>query len=65
MGISSVAAPVIGPNGAVAAISVASRRIMQLEALGPVVAAAARTTGARLFPDWYSRRQAGPALRCH
>jgi DNA-binding IclR family transcriptional regulator len=64
MGISSVAAPVIGPRGAVAAISVASRRVMQLEALGPVVAAAARTTGVRLFPDWYSGRQSGPSLRC-
>lgn len=52
MGISSVAAPVLGPHGVVAAISLAARRTMQLEALGPVVAAAARTTSARLFPDW-------------
>jgi len=52
MGISSVAAPVLGPDGAVAAISLAARRAMQLEALGPVVSAAARTTSARLFPDW-------------
>ena len=59
MGISSAAAPVIGPHGAVAAISVASRRRMQWEALGPVVAAAARSTGVRLFPEWYSRRSAG------
>lgn len=52
MGISSVAAPVLGPHGTVAAISLAARRAMQLEALGPVVAAAARATSARLFPDW-------------
>jgi DNA-binding IclR family transcriptional regulator len=61
MGISSVAAPVLGPHGVVAAISVASRRTMQLEVLGPVVAAAARTTGVRLFPDWYQRLQSEAA----
>ncbi|HEX5253954.1 MAG TPA: IclR family transcriptional regulator [Mycobacterium sp.] len=54
MGISSVAAPVLGPHGVVAAISLAARRTMQLEALGPVVSAAARTTSARLFPDWHA-----------
>lgn len=60
MGISSVAAPVRGPHGVVAAISVAARRTMQLDAMGPVVAAAARTTSARLFSDWRARRCAGP-----
>lgn len=54
IGISSVAAPVLGPDGVVAAISLAARRTMQLEALGPVVSAAARTTSARLFPDWHA-----------
>jgi len=54
MGISSVAAPVLGPHGVVAAISLAARRTMQLEALGPVVSAAARTTSARLFPDFHA-----------
>jgi DNA-binding IclR family transcriptional regulator len=54
MGISSVAAPVLGPHGVVAAISLAARRPMQLKALGPVVSAAARTTSARLFPDWHA-----------
>lgn len=48
-GISSIAAPVVGPRGAVAAISVASRRTMRLEALAPVLAAAARATAERLF----------------
>ena len=51
MGISSVAAPVLGPHGVVAAISVAARKSMRLEAVGPLVAAAARTTSARLFPE--------------
>ena len=54
MGISSVAAPVLGPHGVVAAISLAARRTMQLEALGPVVSVAARSTSARLFPDWHA-----------
>ena len=54
MGISSVAAPVLGPHGVVAAVSLAARRTMQLEALGPVVSMAARTTSARLLPDWHA-----------
>ena len=58
MGISSVAAPVLGPHGVVAAISIAARRPMRLEAIGPIVAAAARTTSARLFPEECWRRQA-------
>lgn len=58
MGISSVAAPVLGPHGVVAAISVAARKSMRLEAVGPLVAAAARTTSARLFPEECWRRQA-------
>lgn len=56
LGISSVAAPVIGPYGPVAAISVAARRAVQLEAVGPVVVAAARATATRLFPDFLDRR---------
>ena len=56
MGISSMAAPVLGSHGVVAAISVAARRPMQVEGLGPLVAAAARTTSARLFPEWSARR---------
>lgn len=56
MGISSLAAPVLGPHGAVAAVSLASRRTMQLEALGPLVAAAARRVSDRLFPDWARER---------
>ena len=63
MGISSLAAPVVGPHGAVAAVSVASRRTMQLEALGPVVAAAARRVSDRLFPEWGSRRSSLTAQR--
>jgi DNA-binding IclR family transcriptional regulator len=63
MGISSLAAPVLGPHGAVAAISVASRRTMQLEALGPVVAVAARRVSDRLFPEWQSRRSSIAAQR--
>jgi DNA-binding IclR family transcriptional regulator len=57
MGISSMAAPVLGPRGVVAAISVAARRPMQLEALGPIVAAAARATSTRLFPELPARHR--------
>lgn len=59
MGISSVSAPVLGPHGAVAAISVVSRRTVRLNALAPVVAAAARATSQRLFPNWRDHCRAG------
>lgn len=58
LGISSLAAPVLGPHGVIAAISVAARKPMRLEAIGPIVAAAARTTSARLYPQDCWRRQA-------
>ncbi|BBX66005.1 IclR family transcriptional regulator [Mycobacterium saskatchewanense] len=64
MGISSVAAPVLGSQGVVAAISVAARRNMRLEAIGPVVAAAARTTSTRLVPDWRESSCTGPGEKC-
>jgi DNA-binding IclR family transcriptional regulator len=49
MGISSLAAPVIGPHGTVAAISIAARKILPLERMGPVVSAAARRISDRLY----------------
>lgn len=52
MGISSIAAPVLGPDGAVAAISLAAYQSTWIETLGPVVAAAAKATSARLFHHW-------------
>jgi len=52
MGIGTVAAPVIGPQGAVAAISVALRGGPRLEQIAPLVAHAARRTSAALFPNW-------------
>ena len=56
MGITSVAAPVEGPHGVVAAISIAVRKIMPLERMGPAVLAAARRTSERLYPEWVSSR---------
>ncbi len=58
LGISSVAAPVVGPHGVIAAISVAARKPMRLEAIGPIVAAAARKTSARLYSEEWWRHQA-------
>jgi DNA-binding IclR family transcriptional regulator len=52
MGISSVAAPVKGPNGAVGAISIAARRNMPLQRLAPMLVDAARYTSQQLFPQW-------------
>lgn len=52
MGIGTVAAPVFGPQGAVAAISVALRGGPRLEQLAPLVAHAARRTSQALFPTW-------------
>lgn len=49
-GISSLAVPVRGPEGAVAAISVAYRGELPVEKFAPLLTAAARTTGLRLFP---------------
>ncbi|EGD53565.1 IclR family transcriptional regulator [Gordonia neofelifaecis] len=56
IGISSVAAAVMGPHGPVASISVAARRAVHLESLAPVVVAAATATSASLFPDLRRRR---------
>lgn len=47
LGISGVAAPIIGPNGAVAALSLATRRRLNLAGLIPVVTFAAQ----QLFPE--------------
>jgi|SRR5579875_3129605 len=49
MGISSLAAPVVGPRGTVAAISIAAQKILPLERMVPVVAAAARRISERLY----------------
>lgn len=56
-GISAVAAPVMGPNGAVAAISLAARRLMPMHAIAPLVATAARSTSDRLYPKWQTGQQ--------
>jgi len=57
MGISTLAVPVIGPEGAVAAISVAARRLMSLNTMAPLVALAARQTSERLYPGWQTARR--------
>jgi DNA-binding IclR family transcriptional regulator len=57
MGISSIAVPVVGPDGAVAAISVAARRLISQNTIAPLVARAARQTSERLYPGWQSARR--------
>lgn len=52
MGITAVAAPIIGPHGAVGAISVAGKNGLRMDRLAPMVAHAARRTSATLFPGW-------------
>lgn len=51
-GISSVAAPVCGPYGPVAALSVARRGPLRLNDIAPLVIRAARATSRELYPDW-------------
>lgn len=52
MEIGTVAAPVFGPHGAIAAISVAVRGTPRLDQLAPHVAHAAGRTSQMLFPHW-------------
>jgi DNA-binding IclR family transcriptional regulator len=55
-GISSVAVPVMGPRGPVAAVSVADRQALVLGRVVPLLMRAARATSAELFPDWDGAR---------
>jgi DNA-binding IclR family transcriptional regulator len=50
-GVSSIAAPVVGPDGPVAAISVARKGDLVMERVAPMVAFAARRTARALFPS--------------
>lgn len=59
-GVSSIAAPVCGPYGPVAALSVARRGPLQINDIAPLVIHAARATSRHLYPDWEpSNRQRG------
>lgn len=52
----AVAAPVLGPDGAVGAIALAGRGTLRLEAVAPLVAVAARRTSQLLFPRWVQQQ---------
>ncbi len=54
--ISAVAAPIYGPAGAVAAISLASTGVVELGRLAPLVFTAASRTGRAMFPGRPARR---------
>lgn len=51
-GITAIAAPIVGPDGVVGAISLAGKRALPLDRVGPMVALAARRTTRTLFPRW-------------
>lgn len=55
MGITAIAAPIMGPDGAVGAISLAARKSLPLERVAPMVAQAARLTAEALYPGWKPR----------
>lgn len=52
MGITSVAAPIIGPDGAVGAISLAAKKSLPLDRIAPMMVQAARMTAEALYPGW-------------
>ncbi|MFX1760877.1 IclR family transcriptional regulator [Rhodococcus sp. As11] len=54
--ISAVATPVRGPDGAIAAISLACRGVVELGRMAPLVRSAARRTSELLFPTSAERR---------
>lgn len=64
-GISSMAVPVFGPRGPVAAISVAVRGELPRGRAQPLLLGASRATTCNLFPDWTggARRRSGEHLR--
>lgn len=56
-GISSIAAPVLGPDGPVAAISIARRGPLSVATAGPRLLHAVRTTARALYPEWPAARR--------
>lgn len=54
--VNSVGAPILGPDGPVAAIAVAGQNL-QLQPLIPLVLVAARRVSAELYPRWFEERQ--------
>jgi DNA-binding IclR family transcriptional regulator len=50
--ISAIAAPVLGPEGAVGAIALADQGALRLGPAAPLVVAAARRTSQLMFPHW-------------
>lgn len=54
--INSVAAPVMGPDGPVAAIALAGHDL-SMQPLVPLVLVAARRVSAELYPRWFEERQ--------
>jgi len=57
-GISSIAAPVLGPRGPVAAISLAVRGPLPSSTFAPRLLQATRVVSRNLFPEWAASQQA-------
>ncbi|ANH37056.1 putative HTH-type transcriptional regulator RhmR [Nocardioides dokdonensis FR1436] len=60
--VTAVAVPVRGPDGAIAAISLAGRGSLRLDSMIPLVVAAARRTSQLMFPHW-EPQHAAPTTR--
>lgn len=63
MGITALAAPIMGPEGAVGAISIAAKHSLSIERVAPMVAHAARLTASALYPGWKPRSSQQPTRR--
>lgn len=62
-GITSIAAPVMGPRGPVAAISVAAKGTLPPAATAPLLLKAAWCVSRNLYPDWAASQQRTRATR--
>lgn len=61
-GISSIAVPVLGPRGAVAAISLATKGRIVPNSAAPLLLRAAQCTSRNLFPQWVEAQRARRGL---
>jgi DNA-binding IclR family transcriptional regulator len=57
-GITSIGAPVLGPGGPVASVSVAARGPIAVGAVAPLVLRAARAVSRNLDPEWFVAQHA-------
>ncbi|WP_235736428.1 IclR family transcriptional regulator [Nocardioides alcanivorans] len=63
MGITAIAAPIMGPDGVAGAISLAGRNQLPLDRIAPMVTRAGRQAARLLFPDWTPPDRPSPSAR--